>query len=130
MATVSRIMPPRAAVTTIVPAAGGPASTTFHSSGENAAFAVRSCSCAAGRQTTTLATSRGHRPGTTTASGRPAENGNVSGGGVVVAGRGEGGRDHARHDVPAAGRLAGWPARARTGGPARRDLRRAAVRAR
>src|SRR5260370_20320751 len=36
----SRIIPPRAAVTTIMPALGGPSSTTFHSSGEKAAFAV------------------------------------------------------------------------------------------
>src|SRR5712692_2465148 len=36
----SRIIPPRAAVTTIMPALGGPSSTTFHSSGEKAAFDV------------------------------------------------------------------------------------------
>src|SRR4029077_629299 len=37
---VSRNVPPRAAVTTIIPAAGGPSRTTFHSSGEKAAFVV------------------------------------------------------------------------------------------
>src|SRR5215471_3766695 len=34
MATVSRHIPPCAAVITIIPAVGGPSSTTFHSSGE------------------------------------------------------------------------------------------------
>src|SRR4249920_2881265 len=37
---VSRNVPPRAAVTTIIPAAGGPSRTTFHSSGEKAALVV------------------------------------------------------------------------------------------
>src|ERR1700757_1568256 len=37
---VSRNVPPRAAVTTIIPAVGGPSRTTFHSSGEKAAFVV------------------------------------------------------------------------------------------
>src|SRR5215475_7022712 len=40
IATVSLNIPPRAAVTTIRPALGGPSSTTFHSSGEKAAFVV------------------------------------------------------------------------------------------
>src|SRR5208282_1610429 len=48
MATVSRNMPPRAAVTTIMPAVGGPSSTTFHSSGEKAAFVVMPRSCVQG----------------------------------------------------------------------------------
>src|SRR5215467_206765 len=37
---VSRNVPPCAAVTTIIPAVGGPSRTTFHSSGEKAAFVV------------------------------------------------------------------------------------------
>src|SRR5689334_3034613 len=37
---VSRNVPPRAAVTTIIPAVGGPSRTTFHSSGEKAALVV------------------------------------------------------------------------------------------
>src|SRR5437773_12144406 len=37
---VSRNVPPRAAVTTIIPAAGGPSRTSFHSSGEEAALVV------------------------------------------------------------------------------------------
>src|ERR1700749_1002674 len=48
MANVSRNVPPCAAVITIRPAAGGPSSTTFHSSGEKAALVVMACSCAAG----------------------------------------------------------------------------------
>src|ERR1700722_1535946 len=119
MATVSRIMPPRAAVTTIVPAAGGPASTTFHSSGENAAFAVMSCSFAAGEANPHPSHLPGSPPWHDYSFRAAVENGNVSGAGVVVAGRGEGSRDHARHDVPAAGRHAGWPAGRRAGGPAR-----------
>src|SRR5215470_387430 len=40
IATVSLNIPPCAAVTTIMPALGGPSSTAFHSSGEKAAFVV------------------------------------------------------------------------------------------
>ena len=40
MAMVSRNVPPWAAVMTIMPAAGGPSSTTFQSSGEKAAWFV------------------------------------------------------------------------------------------
>src|SRR5215472_13511022 len=46
IAIVSRNIPPCAAVITISPAAGGPWSTTFHSSGEKAAFVVMAGSCA------------------------------------------------------------------------------------
>src|SRR6516225_317825 len=46
MANVSRNVPPCAAVITIRPAAGGPSSTTVHSSGEKAALVVMACSCA------------------------------------------------------------------------------------
>src|SRR5215472_4378553 len=46
MANVSRNVPPCAAVITIRPAAGGPSSTTFHSSGEKEALFVMSRSCA------------------------------------------------------------------------------------
>src|SRR5215469_3645384 len=48
MANVSRNVPPCAAVITIRPAAGGPSSTTFHSSGEKEALFVMSRSCAPG----------------------------------------------------------------------------------
>src|SRR5260221_9789724 len=41
----SRIIPPWAAVATIMPALGGPSSTTFHCSGEKAAFVVIRYSC-------------------------------------------------------------------------------------
>src|SRR6266542_6265219 len=40
MEIVSRKVPPRCAVTTIIPALGGPSSTTCHSSGVRSAFAV------------------------------------------------------------------------------------------
>jgi protein Tex len=46
MANVSRNIPPCAAVITIIPAVGGPSSTTFHSPGEKAALAVMSHSSA------------------------------------------------------------------------------------
>src|SRR5260221_12310862 len=41
----SRIIPPWAAVATIMPALGGPSSTTSHCSGEKAAFVVLRYSC-------------------------------------------------------------------------------------
>src|SRR5712692_8384034 len=41
----SRIIPPWAAVATIMPALGGPSSTTSHCSGEKAAFVVIRYSC-------------------------------------------------------------------------------------
>src|SRR5690349_24945356 len=48
MAMVSRNVPPWAAVSTIMPAAGGPSSTSSHSSGEKAALFVMSYSCVPG----------------------------------------------------------------------------------
>src|SRR6266704_2654279 len=75
---VSRNVPPRAAVTTIIPAVGGPSRTTFHSSGEKAALVVMPRSYAHLHRCRPMQ----HLTGRLT--GRPPPKGGVAG----VAGRG------------------------------------------